>query len=226
MTGSLENVTLLTGSDLHGVVIEETLARCPLPRVDRDSGSEGTCTYAAAAVFKPILEFIRRHGLRAASASGSYHSALPSRYFRRTLEEYPNLTDGALETAGLPPVALENSHRRWKVRVLRIRQFHRRRDWVRNLPTRETWRSGLCRKRASWVLQLERLFDTFWIGEYCDSCRLRNECPDPVPVTARRPPPFPTQAGSSASSLTYRPCSRIISSAFFSIMLRATAAST
>ena len=107
------------------------------------------------------------------------HSALPSRPFRRTLESYPRLTGGALELQVCP-----RSHMKIVIvdgafaycgsanftgAGLGVKSEHKR-----NLEV------GVVSSDPAWVAELEALFDRFWIGDHCDDCRLRDECPDPV----------------------------------------------
>lgn len=35
-------------------------------------------------------------------------------------------------------------------------------------------------RMAAFVAMLQREFDTFWMGVHCDSCGLRDLCPDPI----------------------------------------------
>ena len=107
------------------------------------------------------------------------HSALPSRHFRETLEEFPRLTGEAMELQVCP-----RSHMKLVIvdgafgycgsanftgAGLGAKSPHKR-----NLEV------GVASSDPGWVGELMTLFDRFWIGENCDQCRLRDLCPDPV----------------------------------------------
>ena len=107
------------------------------------------------------------------------HSELPSKPFRRTLERFPRLTASAMELQICP-----RSH--WKLVVvdgafayLGSANFTgaglgARSQRKRNLEL------GVASRDPSFVRPLAALFDTFWIGEHCRDCALRDECPDPI----------------------------------------------
>lgn len=168
---------LLTGSDLHRVVIEERLlgARSQVWIATADLKDMHV---KAGRRFKPILDMFDIMAGRGVTFR-IVHSALPSKYFRRTLEDYPRLTQGALELQVCP-----RSH--WKMVIvdgtfaycgsanftgagLGAKSPHKR-----NLEV------GVASSDPDWVRQLAVLFDRFWIGEHCATCRLREICPDPI----------------------------------------------
>lgn len=107
------------------------------------------------------------------------HSALPSSYFRRTLEQYPRLTEGALELQVCP-----RSH--WKMVIVDgVFAYCGSANFTgaglgAKSPDKRNLEIGVASGDAAWVRQLEALFDRFWIGEHCDTCRLKDTCPDPV----------------------------------------------
>ena len=42
---------------------------------------------------------------------------------------------------------------------------------------------GVFSTDPAWVARLQSLFDSFWMGTQCESCALRQKCPDPIEVT-------------------------------------------
>lgn len=168
---------LVDGSDLHQLVIEEQLLQAR-SHVWIATADLKDMHVRAGRRFKPILELFDEMASRGVSFR-IVHAALPSSYFRRTLEKYPNLTAGTLELQVCP-----RSH--WKIVIvdgkfaycgsanftgagLGAKSVHKR-----NLEI------GVVSESQQWIAQLEALFDAFWIGEHCDLCRLREDCPDPI----------------------------------------------
>lgn len=170
-------VELLTGQDLHSVVIEDHvlaarshvwIATADLKDMHVRGGRR----------FIPILDAFDAMAERGVSFR-VVHSSLPSRYFRKTLEECPQLTGGALELQICP-----RSH--WKMVIVdgvfaycgsanfTGAGLGAKSEDKRNLEI------GVMSTEPSWVNQLAVLFDRFWIGEHCDDCRLREQCPDPI----------------------------------------------
>ena len=107
------------------------------------------------------------------------HAALPSRPFRASLEELPRLTAGAMELQICP-----RTH--WKLMVVDHRFAYcgsanftgaglgARSARKRNLEM------GFVTEDPAGIEQIAAAFDTFWMGEHCEDCGLRDRCPDPV----------------------------------------------
>jgi phosphatidylserine/phosphatidylglycerophosphate/cardiolipin synthase-like enzyme len=172
-----DNTELLTGVMLHRRVIEEAVLQ-----------AERTVWIATANLkdmhilrrrgFRPILEVFDEMAA-AGVTMRIIHSDLPSLPFRATLERFPRLTEGALELQICP-----RSH--WKMAIvdgrcaylgsanftgagLGVKGEHRR-----NLEL------GVFTTDAEWVNTLESLFDSFWIGDFCEECAFSQKCPDPI----------------------------------------------
>lgn len=107
------------------------------------------------------------------------HAALPSRPFRASLEALPRLSAGALELQICP-----RSH--WKLLIV-DHQFAycgsanftgaglgARSARKRNLEM------GFVTRTSGEVDQIAQAFDSFWVGDHCEDCGLRDRCPDPV----------------------------------------------
>ena len=168
---------LIAGETLHQEVIEEQV-RCAKSYVWIATADLKDMHVRAGRRYKPILDVFDE---LAADGVGLriVHSALPSRPFRATLEEYPRLTGGALELQICP-----RSH--WKMVIVDGRFGYcgsanftgaglgAKSARKRNLEV------GVVSDSPIWVSQLEQLFDEFWVGSYCDDCAFRSQCPDPV----------------------------------------------
>lgn len=107
------------------------------------------------------------------------HSDLPSRSFRQTLERFPRLTAGSLELQICP-----RSH--WKMVIVDGLSVYfgsanftgaglgAKNEHKRNLEL------GIFSTDPKWVNRLRALFDSFWMGMYCERCAHRKRCPDPI----------------------------------------------
>ncbi len=128
--------------------------------------------------FVPILDVFDRMARRGVRFR-IIHSALPSRPFRRTLEDYPELTDGALELQVCP-----RSH--WKLVVVDgafgycgSANFTGAGLGVKSQKKRNL-EMGVVSSEPEWVEALSGAFDDFWMGNHCDDCGRRDVCPDPI----------------------------------------------
>ena len=172
-----ESTRLLIGTELHRVVVEERLlgARSQVWIATADLKDMHV---KAGRRYQPILSVFD-----AMAATGVsfrvVHSALPSNPFRATLEGFPRLTAGALELQLCP-----RSH--WKM-VIVDGEFgycgsanFTGAGLGAKSPHKRNLEIGVVSTDPDWVAELEAAFDRFWIGEYCDTCRLKHICPDPV----------------------------------------------
>ncbi|MEM7254788.1 MAG: phospholipase D-like domain-containing protein [Pseudomonadota bacterium] len=128
--------------------------------------------------FRPILSVFDELS-RGGVSFRIIHSAMPSRSFQATLEEFPVLTGGGLELQICP-----RSH--WKMVIvdnvfayLGSANFTGAGLGVKR-PHRRNLELGVTSTDPSWVGHLASIFDTFWIGEHCANCGHRTRCPDPI----------------------------------------------
>lgn len=171
------DIRLLGGSALHRQVIEQQvlaarsyvwIATADLKDMHVRSGRR----------FRPVLEAFDALAERGVCFR-IVHSALPTRYFRRTLEQYPRLTGGAMELQVCP-----RSH--WKMVVVDgVFGYCGSANFTgaglgAKSPGKRNLELGVASTSPSWVAALVAAFDRFWIGEHCDACGLREACPDPV----------------------------------------------
>jgi phosphatidylserine/phosphatidylglycerophosphate/cardiolipin synthase-like enzyme len=170
-------IELLTGLDLHQRVIHEAVLKAH-EYVWIATANLKDMHILQSRRFRPILEVFNQMAEKGVTFR-IVHSDLPSRPFRNTLERFPQLTAGALELQICP-----RSH--WKMVIvdglsvylgsanftgagLGVKNEHRR-----NLEL------GVFSTDPMWVNRLQRLFDSFWMGAYCERCGLRKQCPDPI----------------------------------------------
>lgn len=170
-------VRILHGSELHEAVIEEHVlsARSTVWIATADLKDMHV---KAGRRFKPILNVFDDMAARGVNFR-IVHSALPSTYFRKTLEEFPRLTGEAMELQVCPRshmklVIVDGSFGYCGSANFTGAGLGAKSPRKRNLEV------GVVSTDPGWVRQLIVLFDRFWIGEYCDECRLRDICPDPV----------------------------------------------
>jgi len=168
---------LLTGLELHRRVILEAVLKAQR-YVWIATANLKDMHIPTAQGFRPILEVFDQM----ADAGVSFrivHSDMPSRSFQKTLERFPRLTAGALELQICP-----RSH--WKMVIadghsayfgsanftgagLGSKSEHRR-----NLEL------GIFSTAPMLLKRLQELFDSFWMGLYCERCALRRQCPAPI----------------------------------------------
>jgi phosphatidylserine/phosphatidylglycerophosphate/cardiolipin synthase-like enzyme len=106
------------------------------------------------------------------------HSDLPSKPFRNTLDDYPALQQ-TMELQVCP-----RCH--WKIVIVdrQVAYFGSANFTGAGLgvkgQNRRNLEIGTITTDSDWVKQLESQFDSFWIGDHCGKCQLRNKCPDPI----------------------------------------------
>ena len=171
------SVELLTGTALHDKVIQREVM-----------AAERTVWIATADLkdmhlpmargYRPILEVFDQMAASGVSFR-IIHADLPSRRFRDTLDRFERLISGALELQVCP-----RSH--WKMVVVDGRFAYlgsanftgaglgARKEHRRNLEL------GVVSDQPDFVDRLTGMFDTFWIGDHCRHCGLRDRCPDPI----------------------------------------------
>ena len=128
--------------------------------------------------FAPILSVFEQMAGRGVNFR-VVHSALLSRPFRATLEDCANLVGWAMELQICP-----RSH--WKMVVVDGRMaycgsanFTGAGLGARHVNKRN-FEVGMVGREPAFVASIMQMFDDFWVGERCGSCRLRTICPDPV----------------------------------------------
>jgi phosphatidylserine/phosphatidylglycerophosphate/cardiolipin synthase-like enzyme len=128
--------------------------------------------------FEPILKTFE--GMAASGVRFRViHSDLPSRPFRDTLERLPELLAGGLELQVCP-----RSH--WKMALVdgSFAYVGSANFTGAGLGARKAARRnlelGVVTDREDWIRRLEHLFDSFWMGGFCDDCAFRSRCPDPI----------------------------------------------
>jgi phosphatidylserine/phosphatidylglycerophosphate/cardiolipin synthase-like enzyme len=175
MRGEFE---LLEGPELHAVVVEEGvlsarewvwIATADLKDMHIRSGARRA---------RPVLQAfdeLAEQGVQFRVV----HSSLPSRLFRTTLEGFPRLTAGALELQICP-----RCH--WKMVIVDGRMaycgsanFTGAGLGVRHADRRNL-EMGFVTRDPAMVAHLASVFDAFWMGGHCETCRFRSRCPDPI----------------------------------------------
>lgn len=128
--------------------------------------------------YQPILQVFDRLAAEGVQFR-VLHADLPSQRFRDTLERFPRLTGGALELQICP-----RSH--WKMALVdgRFAYMGSANFTGAGLgakgPDKRNFELGVVTRDPQEVEELSELFDQFWIGEHCPSCKRRELCPDPI----------------------------------------------
>lgn len=169
--------SLLTGTALHQSVVVEGLLQAR-SHVWIATADLKDMHIKQGRRFVPVLSVFDTLAERGVSFR-IVHAALPSRPFRASLEALPRLTSGALELQICP-----RSH--WKLLVVDHQfaycgsaNFTGAGLGARSARKRNM-EMGFVTRTAAEVEQIAQAFDTFWVGEHCDDCGLRERCPDPV----------------------------------------------
>jgi phosphatidylserine/phosphatidylglycerophosphate/cardiolipin synthase-like enzyme len=128
--------------------------------------------------YKPVLsqfETMAKRGVR----FRIIHAKIPSAPFRKTLESLPALVKGGLELQICP-----RSH--WKMVIvdgvsayMGSANFTGAGIGVRS-KNRRNHEVGLITSNPELVKQMSEQFDSFWMGELCETCSLKSDCPDPI----------------------------------------------
>ncbi len=169
---------LLTGADLHEhVIIESVLAARKFVWI-ATANLKDMHIEMARRRYKPILEVF---GEMAGRGVGFriIHGELPSRPFRRTLEQLPGLTGGAMELQICP-----RSH--WKIVIVDgVSAYFGSANFTgaglgAKSVERRNFELGAFLSDPGEVKQIQSWFDTFWMGAYCPKCAYRDRCPDPI----------------------------------------------
>jgi phosphatidylserine/phosphatidylglycerophosphate/cardiolipin synthase-like enzyme len=170
-------IDLLTGPELHQQVVQEAI-------LDADkyvwiaTANLKDMHIPMARGYRPILEAFDDMAGKGISFR-IIHSDLPSRPFRKTLDRFPRLIQGALELQ-----VCQRSH--WKMVIVDARFVYlgsanftgsglgAKSELKRNLEL------GITSYDSMLVSKIMDLYDTFWIGTYCIDCTWRKECADPI----------------------------------------------
>ncbi len=168
---------LLTGLELHQRVIQDAVLQAQ-KYVWIATANLKDMHILKPRGFRPVLEEFDQMA-KGGVTFRIVHSDLPSRSFRQTLERFPRLTAGALEFQICP-----RSH--WKMVIVDGLSVYfgsanftgaglgAKNENKRNLEL------GVLSTDPKWVNRLQGLFDSFWVGTYCERCALRKQCPDPI----------------------------------------------
>jgi phosphatidylserine/phosphatidylglycerophosphate/cardiolipin synthase-like enzyme len=174
---SESQMELLTGFELHQRVIHETVLKAQR-YVWIATANLKDMHILNSRGFRPVLEAFDKMAEQGVTFR-IVHSDLPSRLFRRTLERFPQLTGRSLELQICP-----RSH--WKMVIVDGLNVYfgsanftgaglgAKSEQKRNLEL------GVLSNDPKWVDELRVLFDSFWMGMYCERCALRKQCPDPI----------------------------------------------
>ena len=168
---------LITGEQMHqAVIVEQVLAA--RSHVWIATADLKDMHVRRGRRFVPVLDALADLA-RAGVALRVVHGALPSRPFRETLDDYPELVSGGLELQICP-----RSH--WKMVIVDgafaycgSANFTGAGLGAR-APERRNLEIGVISDEQPLVSALEAEFDRFWIGEHCERCGLRARCPDPI----------------------------------------------
>lgn len=170
-------IDLLTGPDLHRQVIQEAILKA-----DRyvwiATANLKDMHISRGRGYKPILEAFNDMAEQGVSFR-VIHGDLPSRPFRKSLDRFPRLIEGALEMQ-----ICQRSH--WKMVIVDGRFGYMgsanftgaglgaKGEQKRNLEL------GVTSYDPVLVLRLMDLYDKFWIGTCCLDCAWRKNCADPI----------------------------------------------
>jgi phosphatidylserine/phosphatidylglycerophosphate/cardiolipin synthase-like enzyme len=176
--GRMASTELLTGSALHTRVIQQAVLSAEQHVWIATANLKDMHVAMARGRYAPILEIFDRMA-KGGVTFRIIHSDLPSRPFRRTLERFPYLTDGALELQICP-----RSH--WKMALIDGRQAYlgsanfTGAGLGAKSPGRRNLEIGIVSTETSLVARLVELFDSFWLGAVCGECAYKKSCPDPI----------------------------------------------
>ena len=170
-------IDLLTGPELHRQVIQEAVLNAD-KYVWIATANLKNMHISKVRGYRPILETFNDMAGQGVSFR-IIHSDLPSRPFRKTLDSFPKLIEGALELQICP-----RSH--WKMVIVDGRfaylgsaNFTGAGLGAKGVRKRNL-ELGITSHDPNLVLRLIDLFDTFWIGAYCLDCSWRKDCSDPI----------------------------------------------
>ncbi|MBW1644049.1 MAG: phospholipase [Deltaproteobacteria bacterium] len=170
-------IDLLTGEELYQQVIQKAILNAE-QYVWIATANLKDMHIPMARGYKPILETFDNMAGNGISFR-IVHSDLPSRPFRKTLERFSRLTGKALELQICP-----RSH--WKMVIvdgkfayLGSANFTGAGLGAKG-PQKRNFEIGITSKDPELINKVYDLFDTFWIGTYCNDCALRDKCPDPI----------------------------------------------
>ncbi len=177
MSDSSPHTRIVSGLELHDTVVVERIlnarrdvwiATADLKDMHIRRGGQ----------FKPVLAVFDELAARGVHFR-IVHSALPSRPFQTTLDSFPRLTGGHLELQICPRshwkiVVVDGEFAYWGSANFTGAGLGAKSERRRNLEI------GSISEEAAVVRQVAHLFDAFWMGQHCEFCALRANCPDPI----------------------------------------------
>jgi phosphatidylserine/phosphatidylglycerophosphate/cardiolipin synthase-like enzyme len=168
---------IVTGVELHDRVIVQNVLTAQRT-VWIATANLKDMHIATARGYKSILEAFEQMSQKGVRFR-VIHAEMPSRPFRDTLEQCPDLLAGGLELQICP-----RSH--WKMVIVDRRfaylgsaNFTGAGLGVKK-KARRNLELGVITEDPHWVAYLETLFDNFWIGEHCRDCAFTGDCSDPI----------------------------------------------
>lgn len=169
---------LLEGEALHRRVVLDTLLEASRYVWLATANLKDMHIAMARQKYVPVIEFFENMAAKGVSFR-VVHADRPSGPFRETLSRFPRLSSGAMELQHCP-----RSH--WKMAVadgttayIGSANFTGAGLGCRS-SKRRNLEIGLLTTDPAWVKKIAGLFDTFWIGGYCNGCFYRKRCPSPI----------------------------------------------
>lgn len=107
------------------------------------------------------------------------HARLPSRSFRDTFDKHKTLVKGGLELRQCPRLHLKTvivdgefmylGSANWTGAGIGVRSEHKR-----------NFELGIVTSDASWIDQVQAMYQSIWSGEPCSACKLKDRCEAPL----------------------------------------------
>lgn len=170
-------IELLTNRQLHGRVIEDALLNAQ-KFVWIGTANLKDMHVSRGKRYKPILDLFESMAQRGVSFR-IVHGDMPSKHFRKTLDQFKLLVSRAMELQICP-----RCH--WKMVIvdgsfayLGSANFTGAGLGVKG-ENRRNLEIGVTSENPQFINSLIEIFDSFWMGTYCRDCAFRKTCPDPI----------------------------------------------